>query len=138
VDGHQGVELGLGQLRQRRVDAHARVVDQGLQTPATPLGLQRRLDLGGKARELAGLAHVQGQGHQAPAQGFHLLPQGVGLVGPLTVGDDQIPAALGQRQGHAAAQAAAGAGDQGDRSDREVERSDMVISRSAVTMASAY
>ncbi|MNV65079.1 hypothetical protein D3C71_1577550 [compost metagenome] len=112
VDQH--VELRFGGLGKRRIEAHAGVVHQTVELFALPGVDQRRLHIFSERRKALAVAHIEAQRHGAAAQGLDLRHDLLRRAGVVLVGDDQLHALGRQMQRGAAAQAAAGAGDQGN------------------------
>ena len=96
----------MGQVLQGRADAVAGVVDEEIDAPELVDGPGHDLV------DLLGLAHVAGDGQGTAPLGAHGLGDGVDGGAPTTAGDD-VRAHLGELDGDGAADALAGAGDDG-------------------------
>jgi vitamin B12 transporter len=114
MDVHQAVEFRFGGLGEGGVDADAGIVDEVVEALAPPGFGQDGFHRLGEGAERGDVAGIEAQRHRLAAQRGDLRHRAFGL-GPIgMIGQQNVAAAPGDGQGGVAAQAPAGAGDQGD------------------------
>ena len=116
VGPDQGVELRLRRLYERGVDAHAGVVDEDVELLAAEGRPQSVAESCGEPGEGVAVGDVERQ-HEGPTpERGDLRSDGVGVFATTEVRADEVGALPGEMKRDAAAETAAGAGDEGDAS----------------------
>jgi len=108
------VELRRGGLDDARVQRHARVVDEVVELLAVPGPLELGCDRFAERVERAAVGNVELQRDGLASERAQATEHFVRFAGRGAVREDDVGAALGQVKGHAAAEAAAAAGDESD------------------------
>ncbi len=90
------------------------VVHQMVESLSREGRLQRCLYLPRECLEALDIGHVELESNRRAAHGEDFVDQRLGLLGAVTVGNDQVATLLGDAEGGIATQATAGAGHEGD------------------------